>query len=158
MAVRTIEVRERVMARNDALAEGVRERLHSAGVVALNLVSSPGSGKTALLERTLEALDPELEIAVVTGDDVMPLLAQLRERILRRGRPMERRIESEYLHAVAEAYGDYFDSHPALPVLSVDIDRFDPMRRPSELQRLIERIANFRGPRESWEAPPTIRG
>jgi deoxyguanosine kinase len=82
----------------------------------------------------------------------------LRERILRRGRPMERRIESEYLHAVAEAYGEYFDSHPALPVLIVDIDRFDPMRRPAELQRLIQRIANFHGPRESWEVPPTIRG
>ena len=68
MAVRTIEVRERVMARNDAVAAEVRARLHSAGVVALNLVSSPGSGKTALLERTLEALGDAFDIAVVTGD------------------------------------------------------------------------------------------
>ncbi|HEU5170161.1 MAG TPA: hydrogenase nickel incorporation protein HypB [Gemmatimonadales bacterium] len=68
MAVRTIDVRERVMARNDELATVVRERLRSAGVTALNLVSSPGSGKTTLLERTLEALGGELEIAVVTGD------------------------------------------------------------------------------------------
>jgi deoxyadenosine/deoxycytidine kinase len=81
----------------------------------------------------------------------------LRERILRRGRAMERRIESEYLHAVAEAYGEYFDGQPTLPVLIVDIDRFDPMRRPADLRRLIERIADFRGPRESFEAPPTIR-
>jgi hydrogenase nickel incorporation protein HypB len=43
MAIRTIEVRERVMARNDELAAAVRERLQRAGVVALNLVSSPGS-------------------------------------------------------------------------------------------------------------------
>jgi hydrogenase nickel incorporation protein HypB len=68
MAVRTIEVRERVMARNDEIAAGVRRRLQDAGVVALNLVSSPGSGKTLLLERTLEALGEELDIAVVTGD------------------------------------------------------------------------------------------
>jgi hydrogenase nickel incorporation protein HypB len=68
MAVRTIEVRERVMARNDELAAGVRERLGRAGVVALNLVSSPGSGKTSLLERTLDQLAEELDIAVVTGD------------------------------------------------------------------------------------------
>jgi len=68
MAVRTIEVRERVMARNDVLAAGVRERLHQAGVLALNLVSSPGSGKTSLLERTLDQLGEELDIAVVTGD------------------------------------------------------------------------------------------
>jgi hydrogenase nickel incorporation protein HypB len=68
MAVRRIDVRERVMARNDELAAGVRERLRQAGVVALNLVSSPGSGKTALLERTLEQLGEELDIAVITGD------------------------------------------------------------------------------------------
>jgi hydrogenase nickel incorporation protein HypB len=68
MAVRTIDVRERVMARNDELAAGVRERLRAAGVVALNLVSSPGSGKTSLLERTLDAVGEELDIAVVTGD------------------------------------------------------------------------------------------
>jgi hydrogenase nickel incorporation protein HypB len=68
MAVRTIEVRERLMARNDELAALVRRRLEAAGVTAFNLVSSPGSGKTALLERTLAALGGELEIAVVTGD------------------------------------------------------------------------------------------
>jgi hydrogenase nickel incorporation protein HypB len=68
MAVRTIEVRERVMARNDELAAQVRSILRQAGVVALNLVSSPGSGKTTLLERTLESVGEELDIAVVTGD------------------------------------------------------------------------------------------
>jgi hydrogenase nickel incorporation protein HypB len=68
MAVRTIEVRERLMARNDVLAAEVRRRLHDAGVTAFNLVSSPGAGKTLLLERTLERLGDELEIAVVTGD------------------------------------------------------------------------------------------
>ncbi len=68
MTVRTIEVRERVMARNDELAARVRDRLAAAGVASLNLVSSPGSGKTLLLERTLEVLGEELGIAVVTGD------------------------------------------------------------------------------------------
>lgn len=68
MAVRTIDIRERVMARNDELAGEVRRRLAEAGVAAFNLVSSPGSGKTTLLERTLEALGEELDIAVVTGD------------------------------------------------------------------------------------------
>ena len=68
MAVRTIEVRERVMARNDEIAAEVRQRLAEAGVPALNLISSPGSGKTLLLERTLAALGEELGLAVVTGD------------------------------------------------------------------------------------------
>ena len=68
MAIRMIDVRERVMARNDELAAAVRRRLRAAGVTAFNLVSSPGSGKTTLLERTLAALGEELQIAVVTGD------------------------------------------------------------------------------------------
>jgi hydrogenase nickel incorporation protein HypB len=56
------------MARNDELAGQVRARLAEAGVTAFNLVSSPGSGKTSLLERTLDVLGEELDIAVVTGD------------------------------------------------------------------------------------------
>lgn len=68
MAIRRIDVRERVMARNDELAVVVRERLAEADVPALNLVSSPGAGKTLLLERTLETLGAELSLAVVTGD------------------------------------------------------------------------------------------
>ncbi|HET7040953.1 MAG TPA: hydrogenase nickel incorporation protein HypB [Gemmatimonadales bacterium] len=68
MAVRTIEIRERVMARNDACAAEVRRRLADHRITALNLVSSPGSGKTLLLERTVAALGEELDIAVVTGD------------------------------------------------------------------------------------------
>jgi len=68
MAIRTIEVRESVMAKNNEFAAEVRRRLKGASVAALNLVSSPGSGKTLLLERTLDALGEELAIAVVAGD------------------------------------------------------------------------------------------
>ncbi len=68
MAVRTIEVREKVMAKNDELAGEVRRRLGADRVAALNLVSAPGSGKTLLLERTLKRLGAELRMAVVTGD------------------------------------------------------------------------------------------
>lgn len=68
MTVRRIDVRERVMAKNDELAADVRARLSRHGIPTFNLVSSPGAGKTLLLERTLEALDGELRVAVVTGD------------------------------------------------------------------------------------------
>jgi hydrogenase nickel incorporation protein HypB len=68
MAIRTIEVRERVMARNDELASEVRALLDASDITAFNLVSSPGAGKTALLERTLAAVGEELGIAVITGD------------------------------------------------------------------------------------------
>jgi hydrogenase nickel incorporation protein HypB len=68
MAVRTIDVRERVMAKNDELAATVRSLLSKQKVPALNLVSSPGAGKTLLLERTLQELGHRIEMAIVTGD------------------------------------------------------------------------------------------
>ncbi len=68
MAVRTIDVRERVMAKNDELAATVRSLLRKQKVPALNLVSSPGAGKTLLLERTLQELGHRIEMAIVTGD------------------------------------------------------------------------------------------
>lgn len=69
MSVRTIvNVRERVMARNDEFAQTVRNRLWSAHVPSLNLLSSPGAGKTALLEATLQRLGDTMRIAILTGD------------------------------------------------------------------------------------------
>ena len=68
MNVRRIEVRERIMERNDAIARELRELLARHRVASLNLVSSPGSGKTLLLERTLQDLGERLRMAVVTGD------------------------------------------------------------------------------------------
>jgi len=56
------------MARNDELAAVVRARLQAAAVPTFNLVSSPGAGKTLLLERTLADLGRDLAIAVITGD------------------------------------------------------------------------------------------
>jgi hydrogenase nickel incorporation protein HypB len=56
------------MARNDQIAAEVRARLDAAGVAALNLVSSPGAGKTSLLVRTLDDLGDALRLAIVTGD------------------------------------------------------------------------------------------
>lgn len=68
MPITTIHVRERVMERNDRIAATVRQRLQGGCTPAFNLISSPGAGKTLLLERTLEALNREMRIALVTGD------------------------------------------------------------------------------------------
>lgn len=68
MTVRTIDVRERLMDKNDELAAIVRQRLDAHGIPAFNLVSSPGAGKTTLLERTLAALGSSVRMAVITGD------------------------------------------------------------------------------------------
>ncbi len=63
-----LRLEENLLGRNDRLAELNRERFATAGIVALNLLSSPGSGKTRLLERTLTDLREELPMAVIEGD------------------------------------------------------------------------------------------
>jgi hydrogenase nickel incorporation protein HypB len=67
---RTISVLESLLADNDRLAERNRGFLRAKGIVAINLISSPGSGKTLLLEKTLERLqkDPACRAAVIVGD------------------------------------------------------------------------------------------
>lgn len=57
-----------LLAENDRQAEHNRARLDAEGVLAVNLMSSPGSGKTALLEATLRSLSPALRIGVIEGD------------------------------------------------------------------------------------------
>jgi hydrogenase nickel incorporation protein HypB len=59
---------ERLIAQNDAIAGENRRWLASRGITALNLISAPGTGKTLLLERTLERLRGKLPCAVIAGD------------------------------------------------------------------------------------------
>lgn len=61
-------VGENLKARNDRQAAVNREHFRAAGVVALNLLSSPGSGKTALLERTLSEFGRRRRVGVIVGD------------------------------------------------------------------------------------------
>ena len=63
-----IPVQEKVLNENQRLAAELRQRFADAGVFVLNLISSPGSGKTSLLERTLEATGRDTRVAVLTGD------------------------------------------------------------------------------------------
>lgn len=64
----SIEVITAILDANDAVARHNREHFDAQGVVAINLMSSPGSGKTSLLEATIRALAGELRIAVIEGD------------------------------------------------------------------------------------------
>ena len=66
--VRLIEVREEILAENRQEAGDIRAELKRRGVFMLNLMSSPGSGKTSLILRTLRALKDAYRIAVIEGD------------------------------------------------------------------------------------------
>src|SRR5271168_2939163 len=65
---RLIEVRRNVLKQNDVTARALRDRFHAAGVFVVSLVSSPGSGKTAFLEKTLTLLRADYRVAALVGD------------------------------------------------------------------------------------------
>ncbi|NIP43933.1 MAG: hydrogenase nickel incorporation protein HypB [candidate division Zixibacteria bacterium] len=63
-----VQVEEKVLSENDKLAAQIRKDLGARKILALNLVSSPGSGKTSLLEKTLSLLKDEFRIGLIAGD------------------------------------------------------------------------------------------
>jgi len=81
---RMLQVEQDILAKNDTYAAANRSRFAARGILALNLVSSPGSGKTSLLVRTIEALAGEIPMAVIEGDQQTTLDA---DRIRRTGVP-----------------------------------------------------------------------
>ena len=66
--VRILEVKQSVFANNDAQAEKLREELKQKGIYLLNLMSSPGSGKTTTLTRLIEPLKEDLKVGVMEAD------------------------------------------------------------------------------------------
>ncbi len=63
-----IILNEKVLARNIELAQSNRRQLRDQGILTVNLISSPGSGKTSIVEKTIEGLQSEMGIAVIEGD------------------------------------------------------------------------------------------
>ena len=68
MPVNRLPVVERIMSANDRLAEENHALLTAAGVFSLNLMASPGAGKTSLIERTVQSLAGELRLGMINGD------------------------------------------------------------------------------------------
>jgi hydrogenase nickel incorporation protein HypB len=63
-----VSVAKKVLSENDRIAAELRTRFHEHGIFCLNLISAPGAGKTALLEKTLAAVPRTERVAVLTGD------------------------------------------------------------------------------------------
>jgi hydrogenase nickel incorporation protein HypB len=113
MSIITIE--RKVLERNDQVAAQNRERFARAGLFAINVVSSPGAGKTALLERTIEALNGSTRIAVVEGDVQTDLDAR---RVARFGVPVVQIVTNGGCHLEAKLVQDALAE---LPLDSVDL-------------------------------------
>ena len=68
MTVKRVPVVERILSANDRLAADNRHLLDGKGILAVNLMASPGAGKTSLIARTLEALQGRLRLGAIEGD------------------------------------------------------------------------------------------
>ncbi len=100
MTPRVLEIRQKVLSKNDEIARGLRERLRAHGVFTLNLVSSPGSGKTRLLEDTLRRLVARgLRAHALVGDLATDNDAQ---RLARSGAPVRQILTQGRCHLEAE--------------------------------------------------------
>lgn len=96
---RLIEVRQKVLKQNDLLARDLRRRFHDAGVFVVSLVSSPGAGKTALLERLLTRLREDgCRVAALVGDLATENDA---ERLARSRAPVKQIITGTVCHLEA---------------------------------------------------------
>lgn len=81
---KVVDVHEQLLAANSKQAASNRHHIEKMGAVAINLISSPGSGKTSLLEQTIERLKDRLSIGVIEGD---PETERDAERIRKKGVP-----------------------------------------------------------------------
>ena len=112
---RTVALHERLVAGNDAHAAHNREHFARHGVLAVNLMSSPGAGKTALIEATVTRLMPALSIAVLVGDLATDNDAR---RIRARGVPCVQITTGQACHLDALLVHDALH---ALPLDGVDL-------------------------------------
>jgi hydrogenase nickel incorporation protein HypB len=99
MQTRIVEVRQGVLKKNDLLAHELRRRFQAAGVFVVNLVSSPGAGKTALLERTLTELNAQCRVGALVGDLATDNDAR---RLGRSGAPVRQIVTGTVCHLDAE--------------------------------------------------------
>ena len=95
---RLVEVRQNVLKQNDVVARALRQRFQQAGVFVVSMVSSPGAGKTALLEKTLTMLRPKYRVAALVGDLATENDAA---RLARSGAPVKQIITGTVCHLEA---------------------------------------------------------
>lgn len=122
MTIITIE--RKILEKNDEIARGNRALLAEQGVLALNMVSSPGSGKTSLIERTLERFNGKVRAAVIEGDVQTDLDAR---RVAQYDVPVIQIVTQGGCHLEAQLVRD--------AVIQLDLSRLDLL--------IIENVGNL---------------
>jgi hydrogenase nickel incorporation protein HypB len=118
MTTRIVELRRGILKKNDELAAGLRASYAAAGVLVLNLVSSPGTGKTAFLERTLrEVLAHGSRAAALVGDLETDNDAR---RLAASGAPVRQINTHGICHLDAEMIGKHLDGWEGVALGELD--------------------------------------
>jgi hydrogenase nickel incorporation protein HypB len=118
MTTRIVELRQGILKKNDELARGLRSRFESAGVLVLNLVSSPGTGKTAFLERTLRDLrERGSKVAALVGDLETDNDAR---RLAASGAPVRQINTHGICHLEAEMVSKHLAEWPGVDIGALD--------------------------------------
>jgi hydrogenase nickel incorporation protein HypB len=113
-----VELRQGILKKNDELARGLRTRFEAAGVLVLNLVSSPGTGKTAFLERTLRELRARgLRAAALVGDLETDNDAR---RLAASGAPVRQINTHGICHLEAELIGKHLEGWDGVELGNLD--------------------------------------
>ena len=118
MTTRIVELRRGILKKNDELAAALRERYTAAGVLVLNLVSSPGAGKTAFLEWTLTELRKRgARVAALVGDLETDNDAR---RLAASGAPVRQINTHGICHLDAEMIGKHLDGWEGVALGGLD--------------------------------------
>src|SRR3954462_802206 len=118
MTTRIVELRQGILKKNDELARGLRGRFEAAGGLVLNLVSSPGTGKTAFLERTLRELrERGSRVAALVGDLETDNDAR---RLANSGAPVRQINTHGICHLEAEMVGKHLEGWPGVELAGLD--------------------------------------
>jgi hydrogenase nickel incorporation protein HypB len=118
MTTRIVELRRGILKKNDELAAELRARYVTAGVLVLNLVSSPGTGKTAFLERTMRELKAGgARVAALVGDLETDNDAR---RLASSGAPVRQINTHGICHLDAEMIGKHLEDWPEVALNQLD--------------------------------------
>lgn len=118
MTTRIVELRQGILKKNDELARQLRARFNAAGALVLNLVSSPGTGKTAFLERTLrELLAQGSRAAALVGDLETDNDAR---RLAASGAPVRQINTHGICHLDAEMIDKHLEGWPGVSLSALD--------------------------------------
>ena len=116
MTTKTVPVVQEIMSANDSLAAQNRQKLDDAGVLGVNIMASPGAGKTSVILQTIEALRDTMQLGVVEGDTAAVTIDA--DKVITAGMPAVQINTGGQCHLDAVMLGKAL---PSLPLDELDL-------------------------------------